>query len=233
MRGYRSFPLSIPIALALVVAALAGPLEDGLAADDKGDWQEAVRLLEPLAKRGNVKAQEKLGRLYQRGKGVERDYAAATDWYRKSAIQGDAAAQARLGFMLWLGVGTDRDYQEAFTWYRRSAEQGNRLGQVGLGYMAMEGVAMAIDYATAAEWFRRAALQGDALAMLGLATLYENGRGVPLDPIHAWAWYDRASKDDGEYEQDIFERAARSRDDLAERMTPAQIAEAKKFAARP
>ena len=97
--------LSILMAVTLGSPAFAGPLEDGLEAYKKGKWDDAVLLLRPLAEKGNAAAEEKLGRLYERGKGVQRDYAAAAMWYRKSAEKGDAAAQARLALMLRLGMG--------------------------------------------------------------------------------------------------------------------------------
>ncbi|MBP5787576.1 MAG: sel1 repeat family protein, partial [Kiritimatiellae bacterium] len=39
------------------------------------------------------------------GRGTERDYAAAAEWYRKAAEQGHAAAQCLLGVMLAEGRG--------------------------------------------------------------------------------------------------------------------------------
>src|SRR5258707_12678552 len=91
--------LSLLLISAAIAPALAGPLEDGVAAYTKGDFDNAVRLLRPLAEAGNAVAQEKLGRLYQRGKGVPRDFELAIAWYRKAAEQGDAAAEGRLGFL--------------------------------------------------------------------------------------------------------------------------------------
>ncbi len=77
----------------------------------------------------------------------------------------------------------------------------------------------------------KAAAQGNALAMSNLASLYEDGRSVPQDLVQAYVWYARASVDDGEYEQEVFDRARRGCDELAKRMTPAQVDEAKRFAA--
>ncbi len=48
--------------------------------------------------------------------------------------------------------------------------------------------------------------------------------------MQAHKWYSLASIDDGEYEQDLFERAKRARDELANEMTPAQLAEAERLA---
>src|SRR5258708_39159556 len=120
-------PLSLCLLLLglSIAPALAGPLEDGLAAYKKGDFDIAVSLLRPLAEQGNPQAEEKLGRLYQRGKGVPKNFDRAVDWYRKAAEQGDAAAQGRLGFLYRVGAGVPRALQLAQKWYRLAADQGN------------------------------------------------------------------------------------------------------------
>lgn len=215
--------------------AVAGPLEDGLAAYNSRDWESAVRLLLPLAVSGNAQAQEKIGRLYDRGKGLPKDYAEAERWYRRAAEKGDAPAQSRLAFMYRSGKAGSKsigpeNYAEALNWYRKAAEQGNALAQVGLGYMSWGGQGTEVDHVAAATWFRKAAEQGNALAQLGLGTLYELGKGVPKDYVQAYKWYELATVDDGEYEADLFDRAKRSRDSLIGQMTPEQIAEAKKLA---
>src|SRR5437870_1310055 len=126
--------LCLLLLLAAIAPALAGPLEDGLAAYTKGDFDTAVRLLRPLAEQGNPQAEQKLGRLYQRGKGVPKNFERAVEWYRKAAEQGDAAAQGRLGFLYRIGAGVPRDLKLAQKWYHLAADQGNPLAQVGLGY---------------------------------------------------------------------------------------------------
>ncbi len=217
--------------------AAAGPLDDGLAAYKNRDWETAVRLLLPLAEQGNAQAQEKIGRLYNRGKGFSRDYGQAEKWYRKAAEQDDAAAQSRLAFMYRTGtvdgpghmIGRN-DYVSALHWYRKAAEQGNPLAQVGLGYMSWGGEGMPADYVAAATWLRKAAEQGNALAQLGLGTLYELGNGVPKDYVQAYKWYQLATVDDGEYEAGLFDRAKQSRDIVTGRMTRQQIADAQKLA---
>jgi len=48
--------------------------------------------------------------------------------------------------------------------------------------------------------------------------------------VQAHKWYALASIDDGEYEQDLFDRAKRAKEELAKQMTPAQIEEAERLA---
>jgi hypothetical protein len=53
--------------------------------------------------------------------------------------------------------------------------------------------------------------------------MYANGHGVPQDYVTAHMWFSlSAAQDDGD--------AAKNRDVIAQRMTPAQIAEAQKLA---
>ena len=57
--------------------ATAGPLEDGVAASRSGDFATALRLLRPLAEEGNATAQLNLGFMYNLGRSVPEDLAAA------------------------------------------------------------------------------------------------------------------------------------------------------------
>ena len=62
------------LAVALMpVAAVAGPLEDGMDAHKSGDYATALRLWRPLAEQGNADAQFALGFMLERGQGVLRD----------------------------------------------------------------------------------------------------------------------------------------------------------------
>src|SRR5882724_11990527 len=60
--------------LALTGAALAGPLEDGQAAYNRGDYATALRLFRPLADKGDSDAQNALGIMYDLGRGVTQNH---------------------------------------------------------------------------------------------------------------------------------------------------------------
>jgi TPR repeat protein len=82
------------------------------------------------------------------------------------------------------------------------------------------------DYATIVG----SAEQGDAVAQYNLAVMYDSGRGVLQDYVLAHKWYNLAASHYATWEADIGASAARSRDRLTVRMTPAQIAEAQRMA---
>ncbi len=84
------------------------------------------------------------------------------------------------------------------------------------------------DYAAAVKWFREAAEQGDADAQFNLGVNYYKGRGVPQDYVQAHMWYSLAASRLPPGKNRAL--AAENRDIIAERMTPAQIAEAQRLA---
>ena len=86
------------------------------------------------------------------------------------------------------------------------------------------------DDAEAASWYRKAADRGDAAAQYNLGVAYDTGQGVPRDPIQAYKWYDVAAARFPASAADNRAQAARSRDLVAAKMTPPQIAEAQKLA---
>ena len=82
------------------------------------------------------------------------------------------------------------------------------------------------DLATVAWIFRGLAEEGDAAAQYMLGGLYARGEGVERDPVLAHRWLSAAA-DQG------HQPAARLRDELALRMSPEQLAEARALAANP
>ena len=108
------------------------------------------------------------------------------------------------------------------------AEQGDAYSQHSLGGMYDFGIGIVPqDYEEAIRWYRAAAEQGYAKAQDSLGTMYYYGLGVPQDYIQAHMWYNLAASDlTGEYK----ERNVKNRDEIAEKMTSEQIAEAQRLA---
>jgi TPR repeat protein len=125
--------------------------------------------------------------------------------------------------MYFQGKGVAQDYSEALKLMRKAADQGDAEAQEGLGEMYREGKGIPQDYAEAVKWFRLAADQGMSEAQYNLGLMYGNGRGVPTDYVRAHMWLNLSAAQG-------FEQAATSRDRVALRMTPAQIAEAQGLA---
>ena len=142
-------------------AATASPLEDAVAAYQRGDYATALKLWHPLAEQGDANAQFRLGVMYDSGQGMLRNEAEAIKWYRKAAEQDDAVAQFDLGVMYAKGVSPN--HAEAALWYRLAADHGLAGAQFNLGTMYAEGQGVARDYVQAHMWLNLAASQIPAL----------------------------------------------------------------------
>ena len=178
----------------------------------------AVMLLLGGSQTGYAQDLDKGWEAYFRG-----DYAAALKEWRPLAEQGDASAQTSLGNMYSNGQGVIKDYKEAVRLYRLAAEQGNAGAQTNLGYMYSEGLGVIKDHKEAVRWYRLAAEQGIARAQSLLGLMYADGRGVILDNVTAHMWYNIAASNG-------VKISAFARDNLAWKMTPADISEAQRLA---
>jgi TPR repeat protein len=145
-----------------------------------------------------------------------------------AAAQGHADAQFNLGFMHAKGRGVPQDYGLALKWYRLAAAQGHAKAQSNLGVMYYKGNGVPQDYVEAVKWFRLAAAHGNAEAQSNLGVMYYRGNGVPQDSVQAYKWFSLAAATFTE--KQAREEAAKTRDSVAARMTPAQLAEAQKLA---
>jgi uncharacterized protein len=165
MRHYtRRIPKALSATL-LILAALAGPagagpIEDGNAAYQRGDYATAVKLLRPLVDQGNADAQDILAIMYFVGQGVPQNRAEAIRLYRLAAEQGNAHSQDALGFVYLDGIGVQRDYTEAAKWFRRAADQDNIDAQFNLGEMYELGNGVPQNYVLAYMWFTLVASRG-------------------------------------------------------------------------
>ena len=88
------------------------------------------------------------------------------------------------------------------------------------------GLGVPQDLAAALSWYRKAAERNNAMAQYSIGIMYRNGKGVPQDYVLAHFWLNVAAAQESMVKAD----AAHFRDELAAKMTPAQIEEAQKMA---
>ena len=147
------------------------------------------------------------------------------------AEQGDPVAQNELGSRYYAGRGMAKDEAEALRWVRLSAHQGYPPAQYNLGLMYFRNRAMSdgTDHdAEAARWYRLAAEQGYPPAQAGLAYMYEYGAGVERDEMRAYMWLELATAGAAnDFSRRLF---SAKQDELGERLTPGQVADAKRLA---
>ena len=137
------------------------------------DDPAAVHFYSKAADQGHTIAQNSLGIMFEKGRGVSQNLLLASVWYRKAADQGLAEAQYNLGIMYANGRGVAKDEPTAAYWYRKAADQGLAKAQNNLGNMYYYGRGVTQDKPMAANWYRKAADQGNAMAQKNLSNFVE------------------------------------------------------------
>jgi uncharacterized protein len=139
-------------------------VDDASRAVQRGQNEEAVRILKPLAEKGNPQAQLQLGMAYYNGRGVKENEKLAVELLTKSANQGNVEAMLQLGNAFTFGNDTvklvaDPDV-EAARWYFKAASAGNADAQYTLGLLFMAGKGVERNDKEATAWMQKAAKQG-------------------------------------------------------------------------
>ncbi len=133
-----------------------------------------------------------------------------------------------MGMKGLLSVIADFVSKPSFGAAEKSAKQGNPLAQFKLGLMYYKGRGAARDYTKAVHWWRRAAEQGFAEALNNLGMVYGNGDGVEQDFVEAHKWFDLAASRHPPGRK--LRNSKRDRDFLADKLSPAQMAETERLA---
>ena len=97
------------------------------------EYKKELLTVEPAAKAGDAKAQNRLGEMAEFGYGMKRDPNMAIQWYKQSAEQGYVPAQHNIGRAYNFGTGVEQNFVEAERWYRQAAEQGHTDAMFFLG----------------------------------------------------------------------------------------------------
>lgn len=164
-----------------------------MAAKMKGDFGVLLKEMSALADKGYVKAQFRMGWIYERGLGVPQDYQKAREWYEKAMANGGSSAMARMGVLYELGLGVEKNYTKAANYYKEAIRLENGLGYAALGWMYETGKGVQLDKLKAAEYYRQGMERGNYLAMSRLALLYQLGQGgLPRDEKKAAELYMQA-----------------------------------------
>jgi TPR repeat protein len=217
----KAWMMAFGLALGLLnQPVIAGPFEDGVAADERGDYGAALKIWQELAGREHAAGLYRLALAYAEGRGVPRDDAKAAFWYNRAAGRGYMQAQSALARAYDDGKGVKRNQMHAMKWYRRAGQQGDVASQVALGLIYDTGRGVPQNDWQAVKWYSLAAQKGNATAQNNLGLLYAQGRGLPQDFEQAYLWLSLAAELG-------HMSAAESRDEVAESMTQGQIDQAR------
>jgi TPR repeat protein len=187
------------------------------------DVDRALADVREKASAGDAIAQFTLGSILYYG---TPQTAQAIEWFRKAAAQSFAPAELQLGQLYEGGFGVPSNETDAMLWYRRAADHESPAGQRSVGDFYLKGRAVAADPLEAVRWYRRAADGDDLRAQYLLADMHFSGERIPRDYISAYVWFTIAAGQTPllDNRKQLLELA----NVAAARMTPEQIAEAKR-----
>lgn len=180
----------------------------------RGLAKDPMRAAYWYQKTGCELAGYQLGKMYELGDGVPRDYAKAADCYRQGM---ERATHARLGLaeLTAKGLGVERDEKKALDLYRESAERelGGVAFGIAMGYDLGRGVPH--DENEAARWWRMSGVYHNGGAALNLAKKLAAGTDVPRDVVAAYVWMTLAA--------DITYYAKSAREEVASHLSSEQL----------
>ena len=163
----------------------------------ESDKSTVIDLYKESIKNGNEVSMYNLGRFFDVGNKVERDYLVAYDYYRMAAEHNYPDAQAELGWMYEMGNGVSRDYYKSAYWYNLAAENNHVVAIANLGTLYMNGNGVECNKEKGFSLYMKAYSVNESDEWLPtllylIAKSYEFGNGVARDCQEAIRWYERA-----------------------------------------
>lgn len=155
--------LSLFFLTLLLISGITLPF---IATANTADWGLVQRFNKQntLANAGNVKAMYDVGKLYERGRGVDKDIVKAVSWFQRAATAGNASAQARLGILYFEGRGVEQNYEKALKLLNSAAEKNIPSALFQLANMYELGTGVSQNLQLAVNWYKKADQFGYYLA---------------------------------------------------------------------
>lgn len=165
--------------------------------NSESDKSTVINLYKESIKNGNEVSMYNLGKFFDDGYKVDRDYLVAYDYYRMAAEHNYPDAQAELGWMYDKGHGVSRDYYKSAYWYNLAAENNHVIAIVNLGNHYMNGNGVECNKEKGFSLYMKAySLRESDESVSALLWLignsYEFGNGVNKDFQQAIMWYKKA-----------------------------------------
>lgn len=173
-------------------------------------YDNARKIWQALAQRGNPEASFNLGILYEDGLGVQQSIEQALLHYESAATGGSFKAQYRLGLLYFTGKKVPLDKVKAKRWLTKAAAEGDsdsiemlailngsNLNDRDQAFLLAETASASGDYNQAAKIWQQLADNNDVISRTRLAWLYEKGLGVERNLKHAAVLF-RQSAENGD-----------------------------------
>ena len=137
--------------------------------------ETAFVLMAAEAEKGNAGAMLTLGRFYEQGVGIARNFTKALAWYEKAAKAGQAEGYYNMGVCYEIGMGVSADAAKALQNYQKAADMGMALAMYKLSSIFISGVGTAKDVAKGIAWLEKAVNAGLVAAANDLGAIYLAG----------------------------------------------------------
>lgn len=120
-----------------------------------------INQVQAAAAQGDINAQVELGRRYQRGEDVEKNYDEAVKLFKAAAEKGSKRAQFEIALCYLTGMGLPKDNQIGMQMLHALAEGGDSGAQYQLGWRYERGISTKKSIEDAIFWYEKAAAQGN------------------------------------------------------------------------
>ena len=179
--------LIFTIFLFVPISVQSTPLDEAVSLYQHGDFQKSYQAFQTLSLENNSQAFFLLGKMHERGDGVQRDESKAILFYQKAAALGLNEAVQRIDQL------RNGENSVVLDWYLESAWDGDIESVFNLGYLYESGMGVRIDESLALRWYEEAAGQQHADAQLRLGLMLIAGAGIDDDVNSGKQWVLKAA----------------------------------------
>ncbi|KAI8885317.1 HCP-like protein [Backusella circina FSU 941] len=137
-------------------------------------YLEAFKWYTIAADNEHKEAQYRLGRMYEKGLGIDQDYNKAIELYNLAKEQGSSSAIYRLGTAYHHGYGVETNPEKAFECYLTAADLGHAGSQYVLGRLYENGELVEKSLFDALKWYTCSYLQGNTNVIPSLYDMYDD-----------------------------------------------------------
>ena len=163
-----------------------------IGSDDLRDYEEAMKWFKKAADRGCPVAQRSVGKMYENGRGVQKDCGEAMKWYKRAAGANDIWVMRYIGGLYREGCGVPKDCEEAIRWYKKALEAGSRgaLTEIGDTYRRCDTVK---NLQEAINWYNKAGEAGLDEGYTSIGAMYSQEKELK-NCNEGMKWYMKAAE---------------------------------------
>jgi TPR repeat protein len=113
------------------------------------DYNKAMEWLLKAADQGSYTAMNRIGHMYEMGKGVERNEETSKKWYTKAAEHGSVGAMNKIALLYHY----NKKYNKAMEWLLKAAKHGDPASIRNIGILYAEGQGVEQNCKKAFSWY--------------------------------------------------------------------------------